>query len=180
MLDMLWVCLGIVCLVVGIVGCIVPAIPGPALSYVALLLLLFTSRSVGAVTLIVGAVVALVAILLDYIVPAFGAKKFKCSRAGVIGCTIGSALGMFFMPLGLFLGPFLGAFVGEIWNGRGTKGAFVGGLGALVGFVLGVVVKIAACGVLALMFFLSACCGPSGGNTAAIATKEPVGMKEGR
>lgn len=158
-LDIIFVAIGVLCVVFSFVGCVIPAIPGPLLAYVSLLLLLLTSHPIGLLGLAVGGVIMIVATLLDYVVPAMGARKFKCSASGVTGCLIGSILGMFFMPIGLFLGPFLGAVIGELISGRKILGSVQGGFGALLGFVAGTMIKILACAVLATMFTFSACRG---------------------
>lgn len=158
-MDVVLITVGIFLLIGGFVGCVIPAIPGPLLAYVSLLLLLLTNHPIGLLGLVVGGVVMIAATFLDYIVPAMGARKFKCSASGVTGCLIGSIVGMFFMPIGLFLGPFLGAVIGELISGRKILGSVQGGFGALLGFVAGTMIKILACAVLATMFTFSACRG---------------------
>ena len=158
-MDIVCVAIGTLCVVLSFVGCVIPAIPGPLLAYISLLLLLLTDHPIGWLGLVIGGVVMIVATLLDYVVPALGARKFKCSRAGVTGCLIGSIAGMFFMPIGLFLGPFLCAVVGELISGRKISGSVQGGFGALLGFIAGTMIKILACAVLATMFTFSACRG---------------------
>lgn len=158
-MDVVFLLIGVLCVILSFVGCVVPAIPGPLLAFVALLCLLPTTNSVGWVSLAVGGVIMLIASVLDYVVPAFGAKKFKCSGSGVTGCMIGTVVGMFFMPIGLFLGPFFGAVVGELIVGRKIWGSVQGGFGALLGFLAGTAIKIVACGILATMFTIASCRG---------------------
>ena len=65
-LDITLICLGAVCLLVGLAGCIAPMLPGPPISYVGLLLLHFTERYQFTVTqLVMWAVVVLIVLLLD-------------------------------------------------------------------------------------------------------------------
>lgn len=144
-------------LLLGLAGCVIPVIPGPVLSYAAMLLLLPTrfSPSIGECA-VFGAACAVV-LVLDYVVPAMGAKKFNCSRWGVVGCMIGTVVGMFFGAPGLVLGPFLGAFLGEIEAGKGFTSSMWGGLGAFLGFVFGVLLKVVYCVICAgwcIMAFL--------------------------
>ena len=156
MLSVCCVILGTICVLLGFIGCVVPAIPGPLLSFVSLLCLLPTENSVSSTWLIVGAVIMVGASALDYIVPALSAKKFKCSRSGIWGCTIGSIIGMFVMPIGLFIGPFIGAVIGELLAGKLNASALKGGFGALIGVIIGMIIKMVACGVIAAIFAIAA------------------------
>lgn len=139
---------------VGLVGCFVPIIPGPVVSYVGLLILIPSGRAPSAVALVGFGVVMVIVTLLDYIAPSFGAKRFQCSKRGIWGCTIGTILGMFALPAGLLLGPFLGAFIGELLARKRIRAAAWGGLGAFLGFLTGVVVKCAACFAMTICLIL--------------------------
>ena len=132
-------------LAVGMLGCLLPVIPGPFISYAALFVMLGTRFAPSASELTVFGIACAVVTLLDYVVPALGAKKFNCSRWGVAGCVIGTAVGMFFGVLGIVLGPFLGAVAGEIAAGKNFVSSMRGGFGAFLGFVFGVLLKIAYC-----------------------------------
>ena len=107
-------------LVVGLLGSVVPALPGPPLSYIGLLLLQWSGRGGFSVPfLIVWAVITVVVTIMDNVLPAVMTKKFGGSKMSVIGSVIGLIIGMiFFAPIGLILGPFLGAFAGELINNR--------------------------------------------------------------
>ena len=100
----------------GILGCIVPALPGPFISWCSLLLFLFLpDHEVGTTTLVVSAVFMLIVSALDYVVPVLGAKKFGSSKEGIIGGMIGIVVGLFFFPpLGIILGPLIGTIVGDL------------------------------------------------------------------
>ena len=130
----------------GLLGCIVPVIPGPALSYAAMLVLLPTRFAPSARVCVVFLAACIAVHVLDFIVPAIGAKKFECSRFGVAGCIAGTFLGMFFGGVwGLVLGPFLGGMLGEIVAGKNFAASVRGGFGAFLGFVAGVLLKVAYC-----------------------------------
>ena len=146
-MDIVWIVLGALCLLVGLAGCFLPALPGPPLAYVGMLLLHITERVQFTVTqLVVWAILVIVVQVLDYFVPLLGAKYSGGSRWGERGCLAGTIAGLFFMPWGIILGPFLGAFIGELLGGREAKDALRSGLGSLLGFLLGTVVKCALCG----------------------------------
>ncbi|MDM8337089.1 DUF456 domain-containing protein [Mediterranea massiliensis] len=154
MADIILIILGILCLLVGLAGCILPALPGPPLSYAALLLLHFTDKVQFSTTqLVVWLIVVVVIQVLDYFVPMLGSKYTGGTRWGTRGCMAGTLVGLFFMPWGIILGPFLGAFIGELLGGSDKKLALKSGIGSLIGFLLGTVLKCAVCGYFIYLFF---------------------------
>lgn len=154
MADIILIILGILCLLVGLAGCILPALPGPPLSYAALLLLHFTDKVQFSTTqLVVWLIVVVVIQILDYFVPMLGSKYTGGTRWGTRGCMAGTLVGLFFMPWGIILGPFLGAFIGELLGGSDKKLALKSGIGSLIGFLLGTVLKCAVCGYFIYLFF---------------------------
>jgi len=133
-------------MVVGVIGCFVPFLPGPPLNYVGLLLAHFTHRiEYSNQFLLLWAVVVIVVSLLDYLIPIWGAKTFGGTKAGTWGSGIGLLLGVvLFPPWGIVIGPVVGAFAGEIIANRQNIGAALkAGAGALAGFVLGTALKLA-------------------------------------
>jgi uncharacterized protein YqgC (DUF456 family) len=142
-IDILLVALGACFLLVGLVGCVVPIIPGPPLSYVALLLLQATRFAGFSVKfLVVAAIVTVVVTLLDYLLPVWGTKRWGGSRLGAVGALLGLLVGLFFPPVGIILGPFCGAVVGELLTGRKSNEALKSGIGSFIGFVLGTGMKL--------------------------------------
>ena len=136
--------LSVICLIAGFIGCFVPVIPGPPLSYVGILLLHFTDKELFSITyLIVLLVVVAVVQVLDYIVPSFGSKMLGGSRWGSRGCLAGTIIGMFFLPFGIILGPFLGAVIGELIGGKDFSQALISGLGSFIGFLASTLLKLA-------------------------------------
>jgi len=143
--DILFVVLGACFLLVGLLGCILPVIPGPPLSYVALLLLQATRF--GHFTpkfLIITAIIMVLITIGDYVLPIWGAKKWGGSKAGAIGAVFGLLIGLFFPPIGIIVGPFLGAVGCEIIAGRDTKTSLRSGFGSFIGFLLGTGMKLAS------------------------------------
>ena len=144
--DVLLVILGICLLVGGLAGCVLPVIPGPPLSYVALLLLQATRFADFSVNfLLITAIITIIITVADYILPVWGTKKWGGSRAGSIGAIIGLLAGLFFSPLGIIVGPFAGAVVGELIAGRDSNTALRSGVGSFVGFLLGTAMKLTVC-----------------------------------
>lgn len=143
--------------ILGFVGMVVPALPGPLLVLGGLMLAAWADDfgRVGWVTLLILSGLALLAMVLDMIAGALGAKRYGASRAAITGSLIGAVVGIFFGPLGLLLGPFAGAVAGELLSGRGASQAGLSGWGATLGMLLGTVAKIAL-GAMMLGVFAAA------------------------
>ncbi len=154
-MDYFLISLGILFLLLGLAGGILPVIPGPPLSYVGLLFLHFTDdHSFSGNFLLLWAGITVVVYVLDFIIPAWGTKKFGGSKKGVIGSIVGLLIGMiFFGPLGIILGPFLGAFAGELLGGKNNNEAFKAGLGSFIGFLTGTLMKLIVSGLMTWYFF---------------------------
>ncbi len=132
--------------IVGIIGCIVPALPGVLLSYAGLVCAYFTSYStLPTSSLWLWLVAAAAVSAADYFLPAWMTRRFGGSRAGAIGATVGVFAGFFlFPPLGIILGPFAGAVIGELINNRhDASKALLVGFGSFMAFVVGTGIKLA-------------------------------------
>jgi uncharacterized protein YqgC (DUF456 family) len=152
-LDITWSVLGGILMVVGLVGCFLPIIPGPPLSYFGLIVLQFKEQAPFSTKfLIIWAVVVIAVTALDYVVPAYGTKKFGGTKYGIWGCTIGLIVGLWMGPIGIILGPFLGALIGELIGGKSSDVAFKAALGSFVGFLVGTLLKLITCCVMGWYF----------------------------
>ena len=145
-MDILIMVLAIILMVGGIAGCVLPILPGAPLAYAGLLLLHFTGLAHFSTTqLIVWLIVVVVLQVLDYITPLLGSKYSGGTSFGNRGCVAGTLLGLFFMPWGIILGPFLGAVAGEMMGGSDFPHAVRAGIGTLIGFLLGTLLKVIVC-----------------------------------
>ena len=152
-MDIALLILGFLLTLVGIMGSFLPVIPGPPLSWVGLLLLYLT-KAVPEDWYVLGISlgVAVVVLILDYIIPALGTKKFGGSKAGMIGTLLGLMVAIAFPVLGVFgiiVWPFFGALVGELLNNADRKTAFRAAFGSLIGFLTGTMMKF----VVTVAFF---------------------------
>lgn len=142
--TLLWL-LAILLVVGGIAGMILPALPGPILLWAGLALAAwihdFDRVGVGIVALLFA--LNVLAYVVDFVAGSLGAKKFGAGRQAVIGAALGAVVGIFFGLPGLILGPFVGAVLGEYAERRHLGQAGRAGIGAWVGFVLGVGAKLA-------------------------------------
>lgn len=154
MLDIILIILGSICLIVGLIGCILPVIPGPPISYAGLLLLHITDMvQFSTAQLLFWLLLVVIVQVLDYFTPILGSKYSGGTKWGSWGCLIGSVVGViFFSPWGIIVGPFAGAFIGELLGDRNTRDALKSGIGALLGFLLGTVVKVVVCGYFVWCF----------------------------
>jgi uncharacterized protein len=157
-MDVTLAVLGMILVLVGFIGSILPVIPGPPISWTGLLLLKWTNyadnqgAAYGNALWILLFFVVLVTVL-DYIVPIMGTKRYGGSKRGVWGATIGVVAGLFFGPLGIIIGPFLGAYIGEISTGKKERDALRAAWGSFMGFLLGVGLKLMVCGTI-LFFYI--------------------------
>ena len=152
-MDIFLIILGAICLLIGILGCVLPVLPGVPLAYCGLLLLHATDKvQFSWQFLVIWAVVTVVVQVLDSVVPIWGTKKFGGSKMGVWGSTIGLLVGLFFGPWGIVLGPFLGAVVFELIDGKNTRLALKAGWGSFVGLMTGTILKLICCGLMTYYF----------------------------
>ena len=152
-MDIFLIILGSICLLVGILGCVLPVLPGVPLAYCGLLLLHATDKvQFSWQFLVIWAAVTVVVQVLDSVVPIWGTKKFGGSKMGVWGSTIGLLVGLFFGPWGIVLGPFVGAVVFELIDGKNTRLALKAGWGSFVGLMTGTILKLICCGLMTYYF----------------------------
>lgn len=147
-MEVLLISGAVVLLILGVLGAIIPALPGPPLSFLGLLLLHFSERfHFESSVLWTWGIIAVVVTILDNLVPVIGAKTFGGGKKAVWGSTIGLIIGMiFFPPLGILIGPFLGAVVGELIEGKEGWAAVKAGMGAFLGFLFGTLSKLIVAG----------------------------------
>ncbi len=144
MIDIICYILCFLLCAVGAVGCFVPVIPGPPLSFAGYLLLLLTpaNEAIPLVTVIVLGTLTLLSVIFDYVIPSLGVKWFGGTKYGKLGSLAGTLAGLLFMPWGLIAGPFAGAFIGELCGKSNTTDALKSGVGSLVGFLCGTLFKL--------------------------------------
>ncbi|MFC2112313.1 DUF456 domain-containing protein [Bacteroidota bacterium] len=152
--DILLTAGGAALLILGIVGCVLPVIPGPPLSFLGLLLLHFSNYAEFSFEfLLLFGAIAVIVTVMDYIVPIWGTKKFGGSKRGMWGAAIGLVIGIFILPpIGIIVGPFAGAVIGEASHGKSSKESFRAGLGSLLGLMMGVGLKLVASLIMTYYF----------------------------
>ena len=155
-MDIFIIYLVVFILLLGIIGCFFPVIPGPPISYGALLIFhFFSSYNIEENTLWFMAFVVIAATVFDLWVQIYGVKKFGGTKKAVNGSIIGLIIGIFFFPpFGIVIGPFLGAFIGARMdeNSDGNKAIKIA-LGALAGFFAGTMLKLSVSVYISYIIF---------------------------
>lgn len=142
-MDIVLLILAGIFMLLGIIGCFLPILPGPPISYIGLLLMQLQSEAPFTTKfMIIWLFVTIAVTALDYVIPAMGTKRYGGSRLGVIGTFIGLVVGLFFVPVGIVVGPLLGALLGEYLAGKESKEAMRAAFGSFVGFLLGTLLKL--------------------------------------
>ena len=150
-MDIVIILVSLIFMVLGVLGSFLPVLPGPLTSWMGLLILhLSNSVTFSTTFLVITCIIAVTIMVLDYIIPAAGTKRFGGSRLGVIGTTVGLIIGLIApIPFGIIIGPFLGALIGELLHKddmrRATKAAF----GSFVGFITSTFLKF----IIAVVYF---------------------------
>ncbi|OKP71530.1 hypothetical protein A3842_23930 [Paenibacillus sp. P3E] len=142
---------------VGLAGAVYPILPGALAIYLAFFVYgwFFSFDPFGAGFWIIQTLIVVVLFVADYVVGAWGVKKFGGSRASVIGSTIGLILGPILLsPFGLLIGPFVGAFAGELIAGSNPGKAVKVSFGSLLGLFSSTVVKIVLQIAMVVLFFI--------------------------
>ena len=148
-MEIVLLIIAFICMVVGIIGCIVPGLPGAPISYAGMWIAQVTERvDFTWQELLVWGIVTIVVSVLDYVVPAWGTKQFGGTKYGVWGSTIGVFVGLFADPWGVVIGPLAGAILGELIGGKAAAEALRAGWGSFLGLLCGTILKLICCGMM--------------------------------
>jgi uncharacterized protein len=128
----------------GLVGAVVPVVPGIPLIFGGIWLIAGVDhyRHLGLWWLLSIALLGLVGLLMDLVAGALGAKRVGASRRAIWGALLGTLIGIFFGIPGLVLGPFLGAVLGELADGNSVLRSAHVGVGTWIGLVFGAIIKL--------------------------------------
>nr|WP_255807685.1 DUF456 domain-containing protein [Cohnella mopanensis] len=138
-------------------GAIYPILPGALAIYAAFFVYgwFFSFEPFGIWFWIIQTIIVIILFVADYMVNAWGIKKYGGSRASVIGSTIGILIGPFVIPaFGLIIGPFAGAVLGELIHGSDFKMALKVGWGSLLGLLASTIFKFLVQGMMIVLFIL--------------------------
>jgi len=80
--------IGAIFILLGLAGSVLPALPGPPLSFIGLLLFALArdfSPPLTSTLIIIMLIVTIAVAVVDYFIPLIGAKKYGASRWGIYG-----------------------------------------------------------------------------------------------
>jgi uncharacterized protein YqgC (DUF456 family) len=166
-MDWLLIILSFILILAGLIGCILPVLPGPPLSFIGVLLAHFTRfAEFETLTLFSLGLLALVVQILDYIVPVWGTKKFGGTKYGTWGSIIGLIVGIIVLPMlglvigpfgiiGILAGPFFGALIGETIAGQQSEKAMRAAFGSFIGFLTGTFMKLVTSIVITVILIMN-------------------------
>lgn len=140
----LWVLVAVL-MMAGVVGTVLPVIPGAILIFAGAVLGAWIDdwNRVSAWTLGVLGLLALISIACDFVAGSLGAKRLGASPLAVSGAAIGTVVGVFTGLWGVLFMPFVGAAIGEFVAMRNLQRAGRVGIATGVGLLVGVVIKLA-------------------------------------
>jgi uncharacterized protein YqgC (DUF456 family) len=157
-MELLWWLLAIVLMAVGLIGTVLPVVPGATIILAAAVIhqiMLGTEKSLGWWNIAALVLLTLLSYALEYASGYFGAKRFGATKWGAFGAILGAIVGLFFPFPGLIVGPVVGAIAGELVTGKRLVSAGRAGWGTLLGNLAGMIGKLAI-GLVMVSWFLVA------------------------
>jgi uncharacterized protein len=141
-------------IVVGLVGAIVPVLPGMPLIFAGIWIIAGVDGygHLGLGWLLGIAAVGAVGMAVDLLAGALGAKRMGASSQAVWGALIGTVIGLFFGIPGLLIGPFFGAVLGELSAGNSVLRSAHAGVGAWLGLLFGTIIKLVSSLMMVALF----------------------------
>ncbi len=156
MTALLWI-LSAALIVAGVVGTVLPLLPGTLLVWAGIVLGAWIDdfARVGWGTLTVITILAVTAWVLDYAAGLLGAKKAGASHWAIVGAALGTIAGIFMGFIGVLFMPLVGAVIGELIARRSSSGAVRVGIATWLGVILGLIAKVVIAFVMIGIFIAS-------------------------
>ena len=144
-MELFWWLLTIVLFAVGLIGTVLPVLPGTTIILAAAIihrLVLGAEKSIGWKTIVALVLLTLLSYVFDFLGSYFGAKYFGATKWGAVGAILGALVGLFLGLIGLFVGPVIGAVLGEVIAGKRMIDAGRAGWGSLLGNIGAMLAKL--------------------------------------
>jgi len=139
----------------GALGVIIPLLPGVPMAWVGMLIFGFATdfAFLPLETIVIFLGFTFLTVILDFAAPIIGAKRYKASKYGIVGASLGLMLGFLMLgPIGIIVGPFMGALLGEMLLGKELEEAAVSAKGVIIGFLAGGIIKLSL--ILVMLGFM--------------------------
>lgn len=148
--------LAIILSLAGVAGSVLPVLPGIPLIFIGVFIYALVDgfHQVSLLMVLIYGLLAVLALGLDYLAQAYGAKRFGASKWGIVGAIVGVLLGFTFGLIGIIVLPFVGALIGELLTGKTHRQAIKAGLGSVIGFLGGAWLKFVLGLVMAIVFII--------------------------
>ena len=146
-----WWVLAITLIILGVIGTLLPVLPGAVLVFAGMLLAAWIDdfQRVGWITLVILGALTVLVLVIDSVAALMGAKRVGASRLALVGAAVGTIVGLFFGIVGILVAPFIGAVIGELIARGQLEAAARVGFGTWLGLAVGALAKIAV--VLAMV-----------------------------
>ena len=157
-MELFWWFFVIALFAIGLIGTIVPALPGTTIILAAAIIhrfVLGAEKSIGWKTIVVLVLLTLLSYVFDFFGSYFGAKYFGATKWGTFGAILGALVGLFFGLIGLFVGPVIGAIIGEVIAGKRMIDAGRAGWGSLLGNIGAMLAKLIIALAMIIIFLVS-------------------------
>jgi len=141
-MDVLLLILAVLLAFTGIVGCIVPGLPGPPLNYISILIAQTVHDAYSTEFMLFWAAAVVIVTVLDYYLPLYVSKKFGSTRQGITGSIAGMIIGIFFSPIGMIAGLIAGAVIGDLIAGKSLSASVRSGMGSALGTFFSIGLKL--------------------------------------
>jgi len=136
--------IAIILILVGLAGIFLPILPGTPIAWIGYFVYDYGTdfQVLPRYSSLAFFVLMVLSVVLDFILPIWGAKKYNASNQGLIGAGIGLVLGMLiFNVIGVIIGPLVGAIIGELIAGKENQ-AFRSGFGVFIGFMISMISRL--------------------------------------
>jgi uncharacterized protein len=157
--ETIWWLAAVVVMAIGLIGTVLPAVPGSTLIFIAALghrLAVGAEHGMSWWAIVILFLLALLSYGVELLTTWMGAKYFGATKYGVIGAIIGGIAGIFTGFVTLLVLPIVGAIIGEMIAGKQLHAAGKAGWGTLLGNLGGMVVKLGIALVMIVMFLMNA------------------------
>ena len=142
--DYLLLFISLITLLMGLIGSIIPVIPGPILTYISIIILISSiDQSMPFNTLMIWGIIVIFFSIIENFIQFYSVKLFGGKKLAIVGSTIGFLIGLFIPPVGFIIGTFFGAFIGAFIDYKNnTRKALKIAFGSFVGFFGSIVLKL--------------------------------------